>query len=293
MAKLIAALLLTTLLMATVSTPGLAAQEAEPQVIVVPNYGLINPGSNNDFFVRVLTLALDKTVPSHGPYQLVPAVPNLVDHRLRAAVNKGLVDVCWFNAHREAESELLAIRHPLLGEINQYRALLIRGDDQHRFSAVKSLDDLRQLRGGTSAQWPDTLVLDANKLPYVTSPQYDSLFRMLAAGRFDYFSRGLYQIKREVERFPELNLVIEETLLLHYPNNMYFFVGKDNTELAERIEEGLELAREDGSYAEVYNSIPQYRWAQEQLDNQSRRVLKLDTATLQEDKDIPASYLLE
>lgn len=263
-------------LLAILCVDGLADPQPDPQTIVAPIYSIDDPQSDGYYYGHLLRLVLDKTVDSHGAYRLVQPANALVDHRLRASVDQGFVDVAWFNASPELEEQLLAVREPLLGDINRYRLLLIRQGDQARFSAVKSLEDLRAFTGGIGAQWVDAEVMLANNLPYVTTTSYVSLFRMLVAGRFDYFSRGLYQIKRELDRYPELNLAIEENLMLYYPNRSYFFVAKGNTALAERLQLGIDIARRDGSFAALFNSIPHFVWAQELLDNHSRTVLRLD-----------------
>ncbi len=253
----------------------LAERQQDVWRIVAPIHHFDDPGTNNYFFARLLELVLEKTVSSHGPYQLIEPEMFLVDHRLRAALAQGKVDVGWFHTSPDYERELLAIEEPLLGDINNYRVLLIRRGEQERFNEVRSLADLRRFTGGVGAQWVDLVVMDANDLPYTTANSYALLFRMLAAGRFDYFSRGLYQVEAEVHRFAELDLVIEENLMLHYPGTHYFFVARDNKALAERILHGIQLAREDGSYEALMNSLSQFRWAKAVLGSNTRRILEL------------------
>jgi ABC-type amino acid transport substrate-binding protein len=125
------------------------------------------------------------------------------------------------------------------------------------------------------AQWPDYALMKANNLSLVTAASYPELFKMLQAKRFDYFSRGIYQILPEAEAHAAEGLVIEDKLLLHYSNKIYFFVNKSNQQLAARIEYGLLAAQTDGSFLELLNSIPHYRWALEQLEQSPRRVIHL------------------
>ncbi len=267
--------LFVALMLSGICAQGWAERSPEPEVIMAPIYGANNPLNDNYYFVRLLKLVLDQTVASHGPYRLEQPRAYLVDSRLRASIDQGVVDLAWFTTSPEAEANFLAIKKPLLGSINEYHLLLIRREDQERFSKVKNLEDLRRFTGGTSDQWADAQVMRANELPLVAVSRYPVLFKMLAARRFDYFPRGIYQITTEAERYPELDLVIEDSLLLHYPSTTYFFVAKSNSELAERIQLGLELAESDGSLDELFNSIPRFRWAQQQLESHSRRILSL------------------
>lgn len=251
---------------------------SSPQRLVVPLYETENIRYDSYYYSRLLRLALDKTVDEYGPYELETPQAMLVDDRLKASIIQGYVDIAWFTTTAATEKQLLAVKVPLLGEINHYRLLLIRRDDQPLFAEIDSLEGLRQLTGGISEQWPDAAVMEANDLPFVSAPGYGRLFRMLSAGRFDYFSRGLYQVFSEVEMFPHLNLAIEQELMLAYPNNVYFFVHRDNQQLAERVEKGLSQARTDGSWDTLFNSIPRFQRAREELENHQRRILSLKPA---------------
>jgi hypothetical protein len=125
------------------------------------------------------------------------------------------------------------------------------------------------------AQWTDASIMEYNRLPLVKAVGYGKLFKMLAAKRFDYFSRGVYQIQSEVNFYPELELQIEQELMLSYPNEVYFFVNKNNIDLAKRLETGLKIAQRDGSFDQLFNSIPRYQWGMELLKKHQRRVITL------------------
>lgn len=246
--------------------------------IVIPQMSSRENINHEDYyFSRLLQLVLEKTRQSHGPFQIAEADQWLVDKRLRTALVQGKVDLLWSPNSVEFEQQMLPVRVSLLKELNNFRLLLIRKGDQPRFSAVHSLDDLRKLKGGMSAQWADTEIMRDNNLPLVEAVGYGKLFKMLAAGRFDYFSRGLYQIQPEVNLYPELELQIEQELMLHYHNEVYFFVHRDNANLAKRIEAGLIAALADGSFDELFNSIPRYQWGLELLKTHQRRVINLNT----------------
>src|SRR5690606_28520024 len=97
-----------------------------------------------------------------------------------------------------------------------------------------------------------------------------------AAGRFDYLSRGIYQITSELGFYPDLDLVIEPSILLKYPSFTYFFVRQDDQRLAQRITLGLKKAQQNGQFATLFQSIPRFRWAQQQLRAGDRKVISLD-----------------
>lgn len=281
MPRLMSSLLAPLITLCVVTMSGSVAGAEGPAVatlarIIIPQTSSRENINHEDYyFSRLLKLALEKTESTHGPFQIEEAKQRLVDKRLRTALIQGKVDVLWSSNSAEFEQQMLPVRISLLKELNNFRLLLIRNGDQPRFSAVDSLDDLRKLKGGMSAQWADAKVMRQNNLPLVEAVGYGKLFKMLAAGRFDYFSRGLYQIQPEVNLYPELELQIEQELMLHYRNDVYFFVDKNNSALAERLETGLTVALADGSFDELFNSIPRYQWGLALLQNHQRRVLEL------------------
>lgn len=253
-----------------------SALAAPTTTITIPIDTLKTGDQFDNYFVSLLHLVLQKTEPTHGPYRLQENTAWFSDKRRINALAEGKIDVFWSNSAPERQALIQPIKISLLKELNNYRLLLIRKSDQAIFSRINSLEDLRKLKGGMNPQWQDATVMEANQLPLIYSITYRSFFKMLAAKRFDYFSRGLYQIQAEANLFPELNLAVEEHLILYYPNGFYFFVSKKNTFLAERIERGLKIALADGSFDALFYSVPQYRWGMEQLANPSRVVINLE-----------------
>lgn len=256
----------------------LSAPAPAPRKVIIPH--LLSSDINHEdyYFSRLLQLAMDKTVDSDGPWVLVPHPDWLRDQRLRLALDRGEVDVLWSQTNPEFEREMLAVRVPLLHHLSGYRLLLIRSADQPRFNRVRNLEDLRQFVGGMGQQWPDLPILEANGLRQVVVPGYGKLFKMLAAGRFDYFSRGIYQVQSEVDFYPDLPLAIERNLLLKYDSDTYFFVARGNQALARRLGKGLELALQDGSFDQLFRSIPRYQWALDELEKNTRIVIELQSS---------------
>lgn len=227
------------------------------------------------YFYEVLKLALKKTEASDGPFEISFASDAIsVNRSLADLKNDVNINVMWTTLDKRREQDLLPIRISLLRELNNYRIFLIRDGDQSRFDQVKTINDLRKLTAGLGSQWPDAEVMRNDDFNVVTSPTYPSLFKMLAAKRFDYFPRGLYEVWDEAELNKDQGIVIEKTLMLYYQAPFYFFVNKKNTAMAERIERGLNIALADGSFDELFLSIPSYKRGIEEQKN-SRRTLFL------------------
>lgn len=248
---------------------------AEPLKVVVPHWA-VNGDQQNTYFYKLLALAFAETESLYGPVELQVYRENLSSARLMADLKKNMtIDVVWNGTSAEREQEFLPIRISLLGELNEHRLLLIRAEDQEKFSAVTTLDDLRKLSAGAGADWPSTKVLRNNNLPVVAVNNSSLLYAMLKAKRFDYMSRNIFEIWDEEKIYAKEGLVIEKNLMLQGGVPFYFFVNKRNGKLAERIERGLKMAMADGSFAKLFFSFPDFKRGHEEILSAKRKILLL------------------
>ncbi|MDQ2076815.1 diguanylate cyclase [Marinimicrobium sp. ABcell2] len=265
---------LLALLLAIVC-PKLVAEQEPLRLVIPPLEETASP--NTIYFPRLLALALSKTEASHGPFTIEHHPRLWTAGRFRAELQRGrTVDVMWAVPDEEWEQHLRKIPFPLTRGLNSHRVLLIREQDRDVYQNIASLQDLRSLRAGQGRHWVDTEVLRANRLPVVTSAHYELLFIMLAGKRFDYFPRGLSEVWDEHEQHGHRGLIVEPKLMLRYPSPIHFFVHKANHELAERIELGLNIAKEDGSLDELFFSVPGFRRGYQELQNPDRLLLDLE-----------------
>lgn len=252
------------------------ADEIKPvMTVVISREKELTPDHDDYYFSKVLELALTKTLPTHGPYriQLVPVMP--IGNRLLREIELGRIDITWMPFNINAPAKLMPIKTRLLKNLSDYRVFLIRADDQARFSQVFNIEDLRRLRGGIGSHWPDRYVMEENGLPLVLSISYFNLFKMLASGRFDYYSRGIHQVLPEIGAYADKGLVLERELLMRYENPVYFYVNKNNTLLAERLSLGLKIAMADGSFNKLFHQFENFTWAESILKRANRRVIPL------------------
>jgi hypothetical protein len=230
------------------------------------------------YFYKVLELALHKTEASDGPFEISFAPEFVsVERGLADLKNGASINVMWTTINPKRAQDLLPVRISLLRELNNYRVFFIRTGEQERFDHIKSLSDLRKFTAGLGSQWPDTEVMRNNALNVVTSPAYLPLFKMLAAKRFDYFPRGIYEVWNEEKIHADLGISVEKNIMLYYNSPFYFFVNKKNPALANRIERGLKLAIADGSFDELLLSVPNFKRATEEQLNSRRRLIILES----------------
>lgn len=228
------------------------------------------------YFPKLLALALSKTEATDGPFEILPYPRLLTGARFLAKLEKGDgLDVVWTMTNPDLEKSLLRIPVSLLRGLNSHRALLIRAEDQSKFDEVRSLEDLKKFRGAMVSHWPDTAILEHNGLPVETSAHYELMFSMLEAKRVDYFPRGLYEVWQEQQMHAEDGLAVEQSLMLYYHGPIYFFVNRSNKALADRIERGLRIAMDDGSFDELFFSIPGFKRGYDEIAKGKRRIFEL------------------
>ena len=173
----------------------------------------------------------------------------------RALENMGAgkgIDVVFGGANTEREQNFLPIRFPLLRGLNGWRVPLVHKDNKELFDGIETLDDLKKLAVGQFHSWSDTRVLESNDLNVVKGSNYPALYNMLDKKRFEYFPRSVLEVVSDYEGYKHLDIEINYDILIYYPTAYYFYVAKENIELANDIERGLWAAYKDGTLNTLY-----------------------------------------
>ncbi len=212
--------------------------------------------SSNQYYHNLLKLALDKTVATYGSYQLepAPAAKTVLDAMKLMMQNSG-IDIVHTNTDKTRERVLLPIRIPLDKGLIGVRLVMINDKDNDKFKGVKEFNDLKKFKFGQGDFWPDTEILKFNNLSVHSTKEYSDLFDQLNKGTFQGFPRAVFEIWDEIKDRPGKNLAIADSFYIYYPAAIYFFVRKDSNGvlLAKRIEEGLLMAIEDGSFDKLFS----------------------------------------
>lgn len=236
------------------------------------------------YYQRVLKLALEKTRATDGDYQLHFSIDYFsLNRATNMLVNHNNADVMWGSVTAERQNVVQVIPYDLLRGLNNYRVLVIRPDTQQKFDHMHDLEEFKQLISGGGSNWTATNIQRLNGIKVNTAPKYESILKMLAAGRFDYISRGLHeaQIDLALSKTLGFELAIESGILLKYkyPIDYSFFVNKHNVHLADRLTRGLKMAYDDGSLIAEFNNMKVLQAASSYLQ-QNRRVLILDNHSI-------------
>jgi ABC-type amino acid transport substrate-binding protein len=221
--------------------------------VVYPLTSADDADSRYEYDWAVLRTVLQKTEARYGPFELNQSTHPMSPQRVvqELLMPSGRINVLARATSPELEQQFMPVRLPIDKGLLGYRVLLVREADLPRYAAVRSLADLTPLRMGQGKDWIDVPILRNAGFTVVEGTSYSGLFPMLAAGRFDCFSRGVDEAQREYKErramFPVL--AVEPTLLLQYPLPLYFFTRRDDEgkQLAQRIREGMEMMIRDGS----------------------------------------------
>ncbi|WP_068827791.1 substrate-binding periplasmic protein [Pseudomonas sp. BMS12] len=249
--------------------------EAEPLT-----YPLHSNGPDPEaYVVELLHQALAR---SGGDYQLQPSPRPMTQSRAEQSLeqNDGRVQLMWTMTTKAREETLLPVRIPIYRGLIGWRVALVRQEDSHWLKRVQTLDDLKPLRIGQRADWPDTRILRSNGLQVITSQSYDSLFRMLDAGRFDLFPREVVVAWSEQAQAASegLQLAVDDHIVIHYPTAFYFFTSRAQANLANAIERGLEAMLADGSFERLFQQHHGATLERARLDQ--RQVIELENSDL-------------
>lgn len=201
--------------------------------------------------IEVLRLALEKTRPAYGDYQL-QAIPagnfKRMLHTLRRNNYPNMLLEISYDKTLEDSGELTYISFPIELGIIGYRVCFVNPAVKDRVSQVNSLDELRQYTMGQGVGWADIEILRHNGFRVTEVSNYTSLFRMVAGGRFDLLCRGVNELMMEYGQYQRIgNLTYDESFALVYRLPRFFYLHKKDAALKQRVEEGLKLAYGDGS----------------------------------------------
>lgn len=237
-------------------------------------------GAIYEYRWKLLALALAHTNDTKKPLQLAPFSEDVTQNRGISLLKAGTIDVIALGTNAEREAQLLPVKIDILRGIVGFRLLVIRAADQERIRQMDDVSLRKHLMFGLNSQWADLPIMRANGFSVVTSSDYENLFVMLAANRFDAFPRGLNEAQRELDQrkqnYPQL--AIEKSKALYFPYPVYFWVNKNNEALAKRIELGLSRSLADGSFRKLFES---YHAAEiTAIKRDKRKVILLDNTIL-------------
>lgn len=242
---------------------------------------IIGPERSEEYCPTLLRMILNASKADDEVIDFIYSDRHFSQARWLAEVENTNVNApVWAVTTKEREQLLRPIRVPIFKGMIGWRILMIRREDKHKFSKVKSLKDLAKFKAGQGIRWPDSDILAANGLPVVLGAGTENLYKMLSGKRFDYFPRGVHELIPDAKYIHANNVESEEELLLVYPSAAYFFVSKKNVELAERMERGWDIILKNGEFERFFFSHPQIVSALADLKSHRRNIIQLENPLL-------------
>tara|TARA_R110002111_G_scaffold119990_1_gene182927 strand:+ start:412 stop:1299 length:888 start_codon:yes stop_codon:yes gene_type:complete len=232
------------------------------------------------YYVALLQLAIEKAKHKFGPASLQSFGTPMVYQRKLKSLNNGELDVMWAMTSEQREQELLPILIPILKGLIGYRIMVIQDSKQQQLTHVLSTQQIKSMVAIQGFDWADTDILRANGFNVQTSDWYNSFYKGVGKGIYDYFPRSILEPWAEMRRYRFKSIVVENKHLLYYPAAMYFFVQKDNKALAQRLEFGLNQAIDDGSFDRLLYNYPAHKEALSKGKLHTRVVHKLSNPFL-------------
>lgn len=210
--------------------------------------------SANDFraeYAKELLLeVLEHTVPQYGPYVFTQSATHMERGRLLWALKQGrFANVTNVPADTRYLHELLAVDIPIDMGMQNWRIALVDARRADQVAGAVLAGRLQDLAAGVGTGWVSERIFADNGYRYVSGGNYDGLFEMLQAGRFEYFPRGVHEIFQEFDvrrgKFPSLE--VDRSFLMHVNLPTLFFVSPTEPRLQQRIQAGMEAMLKDGS----------------------------------------------
>tara|TARA_B110000008_G_scaffold81055_1_gene82749 strand:- start:279 stop:1145 length:867 start_codon:yes stop_codon:yes gene_type:complete len=180
---------------------------------------------------------LNKVLPTDT--RIITTQRSMAQKRSMQELNSGDLTLAWSGAISAREAVFLPIRVPLFAGLLGTRVPVIRKDALAQFDQIKTADDLKALIACQGDQWPDSDILEDNGYKVERVNKFELMYRMLRAGRCDYFPRGITEVYTEVDHQEDDLVMAYDRIILVYKFPMYFFVGKSNTELEQVLTEAL------------------------------------------------------
>lgn len=239
----------------------------------------IDNNDKNQLPLKLLTTALElggkyKPTFPFGTMELLPLSTRL------QGIRNGDIDIFMALSTNEYEKEFQAIYIPIYQGLMGIRLAIVKRENQDLFKHTKNLHDLKKFTAGQGTFWADTEILEASGIPLIKEYKYSNLFRMLEADRFDYYPRGAHEPWGEIEKNPELDLVVEPHIAISYNAPFYFFVKKSNKKLAEHITLQLEKLIENGAFNTLFYQDRNVKMALKNANLSSRKTIKINNPLL-------------
>ncbi|MEJ6472993.1 hypothetical protein [Pseudoalteromonas piscicida] len=225
---------------------------AAPTVVRVIDAAEENGTPQNQYFLSVLRLALDKSRTQYGEYWIEPIDLPIIQSRQFKELAKHNIDVFWTVATAQRNAEARPIPIPIAFGSFGVRLLAFNVADSGKFNVPLTLDEMKRFDILLGKDWPDVTIFNNSTFKVETYAHGAEIYRVLANTSGKVFPRGLIELLPELEAHKQGQVSYSKKHLFVYPSMVYFYIRKDDNGLYKRIKSGLELAMQDGTLHDLF-----------------------------------------
>lgn len=233
-----------------------AAAEITTEFTFIPSS--MEGDDRTPYDLMALRLSLSKTVEEYGPFRLTLAPAMSKERaleRLKSNYYKNAFRIFFPSTDFNTHKELAKVNFPVHLGLFSHRVCFVPKSLSAEVAQISTKKQLQQYVFGMGYGWEEKPIFEANRLKVTEVRQYDSLFKMTAAGRLHFFCRAIHEIHEESQRFQDLDtLTVDQNLSIHYPLPLLFFTGHQNSLAVKRLTLGFTKAFEDGSLLALWLS---------------------------------------
>jgi len=210
-----------------------------------------------NYNLALLRLGLEKTVDTHGEFEIV--VENNSGYAQRDALRflkeKKELYVVPTMTDDIRERIFIPVRIPLYKGLFGIRMMIANKSDLQKIDLITSETQLKAETLTQGSEWPDTQILKANGFKVLEFDQKDDMINAVVSKKALGYPRSIAEIFEEIDLNKDKPLSVFSSMYLYYPTAIYFFVQRTpaGKSLSERLEKGLIKAIEDGSFDIVFN----------------------------------------
>lgn len=247
------------------------------------NYTFLGPDSDGYTF-KLLHLALSKTIPEYGAFNLNVSTPMNEARALKSITSK-----YYERPIRRFESTPETLQHPLLRTVPfpvylgvfSYRICVVNKSLSTPFAKIDSADALSPFSFGVVDGWRDISIFEKNQLRIRKGASKNRVYQQIDNNRVDVFCRAVTELPWEETLFSTLsNVEVNKNIALFYQMPFFYSTHSDDVDVAERIYQGLTRAFSDGSLMALWDEYHDRADIEQNLKN--RRVIHLQNLLSEE-----------
>ena len=243
--------------------------------------------------IAVLRLALNHAPGRHS--LVIMPMPHANQKRIFQILktDPGEINLFFSGFSAQREKAFHQIDIPITRGLLGHRIFIIQQKNKQLVEETNSLDDFRNnLIIGSGNGWPDTDIFRHNGFTVMTG-RYDNLWQMLSSSRYHAFNRGIHEAYVEIgqRQSAHPDLIIDDSVMMVYPLDYFFYLNKDYQHMGAVLKEGLEKAYQSGAFMEHFESHPMIRQVIQDAKPRARRVFRLENPLLTDRiRAIPDKY---